>query len=172
MSSFQLAPRLSFQDMLQVTHLAPGKGQMLHLCNPCYKGCNGLLMSHFPFFLLHKKHNYSEILIVICYYWITITHPHHLPHCCCSMLNSLQLLAMVHIVSSAGLHSWCITSPQSSISTCVRPLSPQLLHHHTSAFWITHSPWILVEHQHAGVIITTSTLYHHVSVCCCPYLAS
>ena len=31
--------------MLQVTHLAPGKGQMLHLCNPCNKGPNGLMSS-------------------------------------------------------------------------------------------------------------------------------
>ena len=29
--------------MLQVTHLAPGKGQALHLCNHCYKVSNGLM---------------------------------------------------------------------------------------------------------------------------------
>ena len=40
---FQLAPRLSFQDVLQVTHLAPGEGQTLHLCNHFYKVSNGLM---------------------------------------------------------------------------------------------------------------------------------
>ena len=29
--------------MLQVTHLAPGEGQTLHLCNHCYKVSNGLM---------------------------------------------------------------------------------------------------------------------------------